>query len=239
MTEKQPELITQGPAVEKSGLVHRVLVPDTPGPHPTVVMIHGRAGDENVMWVFARSLPPNCLIVAPRAIMPDPDDGGYTWHGRSQTGWPTVDLFTESTQAMIHFVQSLPELYNADKKRIYFMGFSQGAAVSYMTALAYPGLVKGIAGLVGLMPDGYEPLVKDQPLYTLPVLMIVGQDDETIPLAQSLKCRQALLDAGTNLQYHEYATGHRLNPQGTKVLAAWWADRAEKDFVTEAETDEP
>ena len=66
-------------AAAAGDLIHRVAQPAGPGPHPTVLMLHGRSGDENVMWVFARALPPDWLIVAPRAIQPDPAGGFSAW----------------------------------------------------------------------------------------------------------------------------------------------------------------
>ena len=36
------------------------------GPFPVIGMLHGWTGDEDLMWVFARRLPPNALLIAPR-----------------------------------------------------------------------------------------------------------------------------------------------------------------------------
>ena len=45
MTEKNvPELVESGSAVSIAGLIHRVLLPDVAGPHPTAVMLHERLG---------------------------------------------------------------------------------------------------------------------------------------------------------------------------------------------------
>lgn len=218
MQDKTPQLVIDGMVGGTAVLPHRALSPNTPGPHPTVVMIHGRAGNEDVMWVFARAMPPNWLLVAPRAIEPDPD-GGYSWHPRQPGEWPALTQFDEAVSAVFQFIHTLPNLYHADLNHIYLMGFSQGTATAYATALKHPGLVKGIAGLVGFMPTHTQAQLS---LHNLPVLMMAGKQDPTIPYTVSLQCAAALRSFTADLTYHEYDTGHKLNAQGMKDLKSWF-----------------
>jgi phospholipase/carboxylesterase len=218
------QLVENGSALELSGLIHRVQVSKTPGPHRTVVMLHGRSGNEDVMWIFAKAIPSDWLIVAPRAIVPDPD-GGYSWRLRAQDEWPTLDQFDDAVTAVTHFIQALPQLYNADPAQIYLMGFSQGAATSYAVAMRNPDLVQGIAGLVGFIPTRCDSALEASPLVDLPIFMAVGKRDPLIPPERVAGCAQTLVMAGSNLEYHEYDTGHKLNATGMADLAAWWAER--------------
>lgn len=208
--------------VTQGGLVHRVRQPDRSGPHPTVVMLHGRSGDENVMWVFARALPAPWLVVAPRAISPDPD-GGYAWHPRKPNEWPALQMFDGAVESIEQFIRALPALYQADTRHLYLMGFSQGAATAYATALRYPGLVKGIAGLVGFVPVGVDTGLR--PLAGLPIFMAVGRTDPTIPLDIAEACAHTLRAAGAALDERVYDTGHKLNADGMRDLRQWWAER--------------
>jgi phospholipase/carboxylesterase len=217
-------LVQDGPGLALAGLVHRVEEPSMPGPHPTIVMLHGRSGDENVMWVFARTVPRDWLRVAPRAIKPDPE-GGYTWHPRKRDEWPSRVMFDEAVAAVVKLVRALPELYHADPERLYLMGFSQGAATAYAAALQHPGLVRGIAGLVGFMPTGGEAVLSAAPLAGLPVFMAVGKRDPTIPLEMAEACARALRQAGARVEYRVYTTGHKLDAQGMRDLQRWWKER--------------
>ena len=220
----EPQLIDIGTAFEQSGLIHRVQIPQTPGPHRTVVMLHGRSGDEDVMWIFAKAIPPDWLIVAPRAIEPEPD-GSYSWRLRAQDEWPTLDQFDDAVTAVTQFIHALPHLYNADPAHIYLMGFSQGAATSYAVAMRHPGLVQGIAGLVGFIPTRCDSALDESPLVDLPIFMAVGKRDPLIPTERAAGCAQTLVMAGSNLEYHEYDTGHKLNATGMADLQAWWSER--------------
>jgi len=221
-----PRAVDAGEALATSGLVHRVWQPDRPGPYRTVVMLHGRSGNENVMWLFARTLPADWLVVAPRGIKPDPS-GGYAWHPRQRNEWPTLPQFDEAVAAITRFIQALPQLYAADLDHIYLMGFSQGAATAYATAIRHPGLIQGIAGLVGFIPVDCDTALESSPLKNLPIFMAVGKKDALIPLNHTAGCARTLAMGGTQLEYHEYDTGHKLNGQAMRDLKRWWRARAE------------
>jgi phospholipase/carboxylesterase len=220
MEKNSPQLIDSGPAYETTGLIHRVLQPEGEGPHPTAVMIHGRSGSEDVMWIFQRALPKEWLVVAPRAIKDDPD-GGYAWHPRHRDEWPSLKMFDDAVTAVVKFINALPELYGADPDQIYLMGFSQGAAASIATAMRHPGLVQAIAALVGFAPEESESEVGRGILNGLPIFMAVGAEDNTIPLAISRKSAETLRAAGADLTYAEYETGHKLNAAGMRALKEW------------------
>jgi phospholipase/carboxylesterase len=225
MTRTDPQLIENGAAAERAGLAHRVAPVEGEGPHPTVVMIHGRSGNEDVMWVFARALPADWLLVAPRAIKEDPD-GGYSWRIRESDEWPTLEQFDEAVAALGDFIQALPELYNADLSRLYLIGFSQGAALSFAYAMRHPRKVQAVASLVGFLPVDCDDGDTMAALDGMPVLMIVGKQDERIPYERSLNCAHTLHLAGADLDYHDYDMEHRLNSEAMRDLRSWWQERA-------------
>jgi phospholipase/carboxylesterase len=230
MTESEgPYLVTDKQALKSAGLIHRVLEPKRSSPEPsssapTVVMLHGRSGNEDAMWIFSRVLPKEWLVVAPRGIKPDPG-GGYAWHPRQRDEWPPLAMFDEAVSAVTRFISALPGLYQADPQQIYLMGFSQGAATAYATAMGHPGLVKGVAGLVGFVPVQCDNAIKMAALSRTPIFMAVGKEDPLIPYSRAQRCAQTLRATGADLTYREYGTGHRLNAQGVRDLRAWWQER--------------
>ena len=217
-----PKLVDSGDDLRETGLVHRVKMPSGTGSHPTVVMLHGRYGDENAMWLFQQVTPAHWLKIAPRGIVDEPPDR-FSWVHRQEGSWPPLSRFDTAVTALHRFLSSLPRLYNADPQRIYLMGFSQGAATAFATAMRFPGLVQGVAGLVGFMPDGCEDLECLQALQDLPIFMAVGKDDALIPYERSQKTADVLRQARARLAYHEYDTGHKLNRDGVRDLRAWWS----------------
>ena len=226
MAQNEPRLIESGQALQRAGFVHRVLQPPGDGPHPTVLMLHGRSGNEEVMWVFARAVPDDWLLVAPRAIKEDPR-GGYSWRIREEEEWPTLAEFDEPVAEVVDFIHRLPELYNADLENLYLMGFSQGAAMAYAVAMQHPELVQGVAGLVGFLPIECDDVATVAPLAGMPVFMAVGKQDERIPYDRSISCAHTLHLAGAELEYHEYDMRHRLNSQAMRDLRQWWQAQAD------------
>ncbi len=198
MPASDSRLVTSGAALGLTGLVHRVREPAGPGPHPAVVMLHGRSGDENAMWVFAPALPGDWLLVAPRGIQPDPA-GGHAWRVRERDEWPRLESFDEAVAAVARLIRALPEVYDADPGRAYLMGFSQGAATAYALALRHRELAGGVAGLVGFVPEGCEEQASGGcDLSGLPVFMAAGRRDPYIPLERSRACANTSARTGAS-----------------------------------------
>ncbi|WP_420643284.1 alpha/beta hydrolase [Candidatus Leptofilum sp.] len=221
MPDAKPFLVANATAV----LPHRVLKPEKIGPHPTVVMIHGYLGNEDVMWIFSQTLPKEWLLVAPRAIVQEQEDS-YSWHPPQRDEWPTLTDFDTAVDQLIKFLDSLPEQYEADPEQIYLMGFSQGAAAAFAIAIREPERIKGIASLVGFMPRQVEDAIDTAALSDLPVFMAVGKEDDSVPLEIARESGKAVRAMGAFLEYREYDTGHKLNGAGMRKLRQWWAERA-------------
>jgi predicted esterase len=91
--------------------------------------------------------------------------------------------------------------------------------------MGHPGLIRGIAGLVGFVPVQCNAAVETAVLKGLPIFMAVGVEDPYIPHLRAQNCARTLRATGADLAYHEYETGHRLNAQGVRDLTAWWAEQ--------------
>ena len=180
-------------------------------------------------WIFTRNVPDDWLIVSPRAIEFEPEtaehETGYSWIEMPEAGWPEFDAFDGAVQALADFVIALPDVYNSDSENTLILGFSQGAATALVTAIEHPNICKGIAALVGFVPDlpinKVEAIRESQPLANLPILMAVGNRDERIPLEISQRSLKTLQLAGANPEWNLYQTGHKLNGQGMRDLTAW------------------
>lgn len=215
-----PQLIQTGPEWYEAGLAYRYQIPDGSGPYPTAVLLHGRIGDEEVMWVFRKTIPKPWLVVAPRA--PLAEQGLYSWQIQTAADrWPDLTAFRPAVDALSRFLRAMPRLHNADPDRLYLMGFSQGAAVAWAVALSRPELVRGVAGLVGFAPSAPTGDIGGA-LRGTPVFMAVGTEDPTIPYAQSQLAADLLRHAGADLEYHEYPTGHKLSAAGMHDLRNWF-----------------
>lgn len=214
--------ITTGAAVETLGLIHRVRIPAGAADErfPTLIMLHGYQGNEDVTWVFARSAGPRWLIVTPRAPLAAPDHG-FSWNSFSG-GKTDPETLRQSTAALTRFVEGLADIYPVDRSRLALLGFSQGGGMCYALAATDPQPpILGLAALGGYIPTD----VQLQALANKPVLMLHGTQDETIPITLARHDREQLLAAGAQVTYQEDEVGHKVGPQGMRVLASWLAER--------------
>ena len=203
------------------GWVLRQSIPEGPGPHPFMLLLHGWTGDENAMWVFANRLPKNALLVAPRGLYPTAL-GGYGWQPTLVRTWPDLEDFRPAMEAIWDLLTP-PNFPTADLARIRLVGFSQGAALGYGLALAYPGRVQALAGLSGFAPGGVEALVQARPLAGKPCFMAHGLQDELVPVTRARQARQTLLEAGAQVTYCEDEVGHKLSASCFRGLEKFFA----------------
>lgn len=227
---KESVLIENQTAAYITGLTHRIKYPNRKNDSeksPVLVLLHGRHGNEDVPWIFARNIPENWLIISPRAIEFEPESSehetGYSWIEMPESGWPSIDQFDGAIQALSDFIIALPDVYDTDPDNVVILGFSQGAATALATAIQYPKICRGIASLVGFAPSLNIDTPQDEglPLDGVSVFMAVGDRDERIPIEISMQSRDTLLAAGANLSWELYQTGHKLNSQGMRDLTAW------------------
>jgi phospholipase/carboxylesterase len=186
-------------------------------------MVHGHKGNEEVMWIFARTVPDDWLLVAPRAPVQD-DPESYSWLEKRPPPWPTLHDFHAAADQIASFITRLPHYYNADPEQIYLMGFSQGAAAALATVMFHPGLVKGVALLVGFAPEQVDA-VSAAALEHLPIFMAIGTEDDTVPYARAKMGADLLAAAHANVTLIEMQTGHKLNTAGMRALRHWWQQR--------------
>jgi phospholipase/carboxylesterase len=206
-------------------LVHRVRQPaprPDNTPHPTLIMIHGFEGNEDVTWIFSRAADPDWLIVTPRA--PLRSQSGYTWYGFDPATKVPEQASVDRAQATLHdFIQKTLHTYHGDPNRVVLLGFSQGAAMAALYGIAHPERVRGIVSLGGFIPRLNE--ITLPPLNGLPILILHGTQDETIPVKYAQRARERLTEAGATVTYEELDVGHKVSAQGMRTLGAWLAER--------------
>src|SRR5579859_5532076 len=215
------EHVTAGAAFKTLGLVHRVRLPAANGQerHPTLVMVHGLDGNEDVTWIFARSAGPQWAIISPRAPFASPT--GYRWSELDERGKIAPASFQKGLQALERFISRLPQVYPIDPGRLVVLGFSQGAAMCYAYAASHP--VIGVAALGGLLPNFLSDHLTG--LKGVPVLMLHGTRDETIRIDHAQTTRDRLLAAGADVTYLESEVGHKVSTDGMHTLKRWLTER--------------
>ena len=201
---------------------------ESEGPNAKLMLlIHGLTGDENSMWVFARDLPANYWIVAPRAPY-TADAGGYSWRA-SQFGnldEPGLDWFRQSAEVLIHLVDSYSASVGreADSSIFDVMGFSQGAGMCNVLTFLHPQRIHKTGILAGFVPSGLEELVSQRPLEGKPYFVAHGTKDETVTVERA-RASVALLElAGATVTYCEDDVAHKVSMTCLRALKQFLTD---------------
>jgi phospholipase/carboxylesterase len=217
------------------GLIHRYHLPSTPiegGGKPAedlLVIVHGRTGTCEVMWPFARSAQSlNPIIIAPQAEVKDELGGFSWWHIPSNVpsdtyrSLLTVDILTAAQNTLHEFIKNSIKEYSPNPpKRIFAMGFSQGAALVGSLALRMPELFSGVAVLAGFIPKVAFELSK--PNSNLPPFFIAhGTKDETIPLSAAENAAERLRALGADVSFFTDDVGHKVGTGGIKAMRSWF-----------------
>ncbi len=193
----------------QNGWMLRIRPPQYPENARLLLLLHGWTGDENVMWVFARSIGGNYAIIAPRGPVKAPS--GYGWVNLKGSGRGAFDDYAQAGEELLsqvgRWAASLDVPLNPE---IDLMGFSQGTALAYSILLRNPTQIGKTAGLSGFLPVGYQKAISPGLLAGKQVFVAHGSQDDTVPLADAQEVVNVLEGAGANVSFCEEDVGHKL-----------------------------
>lgn len=201
----------------------RVRIRDATGSSAPQValLLHGLTGDEHVMEIFGSRLPSSLLLIAPRAPF-QAKAGGFSWLEEEQGANPPAAAFSRGIQLVLDMLDLARYDLSGDFRRLHVLGFSQGAALSYLFALQHPARVLSVAGLAGFFPQGADQWIASNPLTDVPAFVSHGIRDETIPIERGRASVLALQQAGAAVTYCEADVGHKLGADCFRALAHFY-----------------
>lgn len=199
--------------------------PTTHKPARVMLLLHGFTGDENSMWVFARDMPSDYWMVAPRAPH-FTEPSGFSWrpHLPGTFGRPSLEQFRPSAEALINLIDVYSASAGIEVKSFDVMGFSQGAAISNLLAFLYPQRIRKTGILAGFVPSGLEELVPQRPLLGKPFFVTHGTKDEMVTIDRARASIALLEQAGAQVTYCEDEVGHKVSVTCLRALREFFAD---------------
>jgi len=191
-------------------------------PARLLVLLHGWTGDENSMWMFTQKLSPKFVILAPRAPSPAPE-GGFSWRQIRPGTWglATVEDFRLAADALLGMLDAWSATAEMDASQFDLMGFSQGAAMTYMLGLLHPERVRRMVVLSGFIPENGEALVTRQRLSEKPVFVAHGRKDDMLPVELARKAVGLLKEAGAWVTYCESDATHKVSKECIREMESF------------------
>ena len=192
---------------------------------PLVIFLHGFGSNEEDLFGIKDALPSTWTYLSARAPMPV-DPHGFRWFtkttGDVDYNGETADL-QRSAKLIEAFVTQATAKYRTQPDRVFLVGFSQGAIMSYEVGLRQPQLIRGIAALSGsVLPVLKAELKPDQRLNQLAIFIGHGTLDQALPYASATRANEVLTGLGLKPEFHGYpGMNHTVSEAEVEDLKAW------------------
>ncbi len=194
------------------------------GAPPLLLLLHGVGSNERDLFALAPQLDPRFVVLSARAPNTRAP-GSYAWFEVTFTPQgPVINpaQAEASRQTLLGFIDEAVAAYGADPRRVYLMGFSQGAIMSASVALTEPERVAGAVLMSGRILPEIRPLIAaPERLAGLPVLLIHGVQDAVLPIHHGRASRELLSSLPVALTSSEYQMGHEVRPESLAEVSAW------------------
>ena len=207
-------------------LVHLIGEPlaGTGGAPPLLLLLHGVGSHEGDLIGLAPELDGRFFVVsarAPNTLAP----GAYAWfHVEFTQAGPVInpEEAEASRVALLRFLDEAVDAYGLDPKRVFLMGFSQGAIMSLSLALTRPDKLAGVVAMSGrILPEVLPLAAQSEAMPGLPILVVHGVDDPVLPIRHGRAARDRLSGLPVALTYREYPMGHHVTTESLRDVTAW------------------
>jgi phospholipase/carboxylesterase len=187
-------------------------------------MLHGVGSNETDLFSLAPYLDERFLIVSARAPV-SMGPGSYGWFNIEFTSrgmLADIEQAKKSLRALPPFLDELAEAYAADARRVYLLGFSQGAMMSLALVLTEPERIAGAVLMSGRFPaQALEHEPDAHALTGKPFIVTHGLYDPVLPISEGRAVREKLAQLAVELTYREYPMGHEVSLESLKDVSAW------------------
>ena len=208
-----PEVATDE-AVAALGLQHKVRI--TSPEKPLVILVHGRAGNFDVMWTFRRAVPEDYSVLLPQAPLNDPI-GGHSWWQVGEQGRREDAPAQAAAGALQRFIESAVSFYQLKPSCFLGAGFSQGAALLSVLLQSSANPLDGAALLAGFVLKQPQP-VRGK---TRSILILHGSQDEVVPVEMAQLGASYLEGLGYPVQFIQDPVGHKIGTGAVRALTSW------------------
>ena len=193
--------------------------------NPLLLLLHGYGSNEEDLFSFASELPNDSYVISVRAPY-DLQPYGHAWYAihfdADENKFSDNVQAKQSVELIAAFIDEIVKQYPIDAKNVTLIGFSQGAILSYATALTYPEKISKVVALSGYFNQEIMPEVIDtNAISHLKFFVSHGSVDQVIPVDWARKAKPALENLGLEVEYQEYPIGHGVSPKNFFDFKNW------------------
>lgn len=193
--------------------------------NPLLILLHGYGSNEEDLFSFAPELPDDSYVISVRGPY-DLQPYGHAWYAihfdADENKFSDNEQAKQSVELIASFIDEIVKQYPIDTENVTLIGFSQGAILSYATALTYPEKISKVVALSGYFNQEILPEVIDtKAISHLKFFVSHGSVDQVIPVDWARKAKPALENLGLEVEYQEYPIGHGVSPKNFYDFKNW------------------
>ena len=193
---------------------------------PLLILLHGYGSNEEDLFSFASELPEELLVISVQAPL-SLGFGGFAWYSinfeaSSNAKFSNLEEARDSMLKIEAFIDEIINEYKVNSQKIFLLGFSQGAILSYALAMRNPKKLTNILALSGYINTALIPnnLTVAQ-CNELDFFISHGTVDQVLPIDWVINSLPILDSLKINYIFNEYPIGHGVNPQNFEDLKRW------------------
>ena len=192
---------------------------------PLIILIHGYGSNEKDLFSLIDYLPKEAHIISPRGPI-ELFNNSYAWY----------DIYVDANNKfydykgamkirdeLSKFIDEIIKHPNIDSENITLIGFSQGAILSHAISYSYPGKIKNIMALSGVID---EKIMKRADLKPKTNIYIShGTNDNMIDYHISRESLNFYKSKNIDFTFESYDQGHGINEKNLKSLVIWLKEK--------------
>ena len=189
-----------------------------------VFFLHGFGSNMHDLFSLSPYFPSDWTCISLEGTIPI-SVGGWAWAEIDFSNMmvlPKPEQLLEHRTKILHCIEICTEELGLEPKRIYLVGFSQGASISIFCGLTHPELFHGIVSLCGVIrPNGFSKEINKDKVRDLNLFMANGTEDELIPIELGRRSKTYLESTGVKPVYREYPAGHTISTECLQEMLQW------------------
>lgn len=210
-------------------LMGYIYLPTSSGPHPAIVISHGKGGGGAGFCVLGRDWLPKFIAICPNYT----HAGGSMGGGGPDGGSPeNVKRATRSLDILVSSEFSNQLNTNVDSSRLYLYGNSMGGFVTIETSSSVGARIAAAAYTASGLMDPHTPSGNSQAAdIEAPFLMLHGENDGTVNPQASRDFAAALDTYGKSYNLMWFPNGEHnliydpsINNQVFQLINDWFSD---------------